>query len=75
MDIRELKMAMRSKARLARGLAYLLRDDTDQIYDDIESFDTVSLEEAIQDTKRTTQQLIDAVKDLDYYLYLAKRDA
>ena len=75
MDYKELKMIMRGKARLARGLVNLLKDDTEQIYNDVNVFDVISLEEAINDTKRTTQQLMDATTDLEYYLYLAKKDA
>ena len=75
MDMQELKMVMRGKARLSRGLVNLLKDDTEQIYNDVNMFDVISLEEAIGDTKRTTQQLLDAVTDLEYYLYLAKKDA
>lgn len=74
MDYKELKMVMRGKARLARGLVNLLKDDTEQIYNDVNIFDVISLEEAINDTKRTTQQLMDATTDLEYYLYLAKKD-
>lgn len=75
MDYKELKMLMRGKARLTRGLVNLLKDDTEQIYNDVNVFDIISLEEAIRDTKRTTQQLMDATTDLEYYLYLAKKDA
>lgn len=75
MDYKELKMLMRGKARLARGLVNLLKDDTEQIYNDVNVFDIISLEEAINDTKRTVQQLMDATTDLEYYLYLAKKDA
>ena len=74
MDYKELKMLMRGKARLARGLVNLLKDDTEQIYDDVNVFDVISLEESIKDTKRTTQQLLDAATDLEYYLFLAKQD-
>ena len=84
MNYKELKMLMRGKARLARGLVNLLKDDTEQIYNDVNTFDVntfdvntfdvIGLEEAILDTKRTTQQLTDAVTDLEYYLYLAKKD-
>ena len=74
MDYKELKMVMRGKARLARGLVNLLKDDTEQIYNDVNIFDVISLEEAINDTKRTTQQLLDATTDLEYYLYLAKKE-
>lgn len=75
MDYKELKMLMRGKARLARGLVNLLKDDTEQIYNDVNVFDVISLEEALQDTKRTTQQLQDTITDLEYYLYLAKKDS
>lgn len=75
MDYKELKMIMRGKARLARGLVNLLKDDTEQIYNDVNVFDIISLEEAISDTKRTAQQLMDSTTDLEYYLYLAKKDA
>lgn len=74
MDYKELRMLMRGKARLARGLVNLLKDDTEQIYNDVNVFDVISLEEAIRDTKRTTQQLMDATTDLEYYLMLAKND-
>ena len=74
MDYKELKMLMRGKARLAKGLVNLLKDDTEQIYNDVNVFDVISLEEAINDTKRTTQQLMDATTDLEYYLYLAKKE-
>jgi hypothetical protein len=74
MDMQELKLVMRGKARLSRGLVNLLKDDTEQIYNDVNVFDVISLEEAIGDTKRTTQQLLDAITDLEYYLYLAKKD-
>ena len=75
MDMQELKLVMRGKARLSRGLVNLLKDDTELIYNDVNVFDVISLEEAIGDTKRTTQQLLDAITDLEYYLYLAKKDA
>ena len=75
MDYKELKMMMRGKARLAKGLTNLLKDDVEQIYNDINVFDVIGLEEAIDDTKRTTQQLTEAMSYLEYYLYLAKKDA
>ena len=74
MDYKELTILMRGKARLARGLVNLLKDDTEQIYNDVNIFDVISLEEAIRDTKRTAQQLLDATTDLEYYLLLAKQD-
>lgn len=75
MNQQELKMLMRSKARLSKGLVNLLRDDTEQLWNHVNTLDVFALEETISDAKRTTQQLIDATTELEYYLYLAKRDA
>lgn len=75
MDTRELKMLMRGKARLVRGLTNLLKDDAEQLTDDVNNFDVFRLEETINDAKRTSQQMLDATTELEYYLYLAKKDA
>ena len=75
MNYQELKMTMRGKARLSKGLVNLLKDDTEQIYNDVNVFDVISLEESIRDTKRTIQQLQEATTDLEYYLCIAKQDA
>lgn len=75
MTHQEFKMIMRSKARLARGLVNLLADDTEQMCIDVEDFDIFSLEEAIGEAKRTTQNLLDTVRELERDLRLAKRDA
>lgn len=75
MTYQELKMVMRSKAKLARGLVNLLVDDADQIIVDVDDFDMFSLEEAIREAKRTSQNLIDTIKDLEQDLKLAKRNS
>lgn len=74
MDYQELKMVMRGKARLTKGLVNLLTDDAKHIYLDVNEFDVIQLEEDIREAKRTAQQLIDSITDLEYYLYLAKKD-
>lgn len=75
MNNRDMKMIVRSKARLAKGLVNLLKDDVDQIWNDINAFDMVSLEDTINDTKRTAQQLMNIATELEYYHYLLKEDA
>ncbi len=75
MEYQELKMIMRSKARLANGLVNLLKDDTNQMCIDVDDFDMFSLGEAIREAKRTTQNLLDTVNDLERDLRMAKRDA
>lgn len=75
MDYQELKMIMRSKARLANGLVNLLRDDTEQICIDVDDLDVFSLGEALKEAKRTSQNLLDTVNELERDLRLIKRDA
>lgn len=74
MDYRELKMIMRAKARLANGLVNLLKDDTEQMCIDVDDFDMFSLGEAIREAKRTSQNLLDTVNELERDLRLVKRD-
>lgn len=75
MTHQEFKMGMRSKARLARGLVNLLADDTNQMCVDVDDLDIFSLEEAIREAKRTSQNLIDTIKDLERDVRMIKRDA
>lgn len=75
MTYQELKMVMRSKARLANGLVNLLKDDTQQMCIDVDDFDMFSLGEAIQEAKRTSQNLVDTINDLEQDLRFIKQDA
>lgn len=75
MDYQEIKMVMRSKARLASGLVNLLKDDAEQICIDVDDLDMFSLGEAIREAKRTSQTLIDTINDLERDLRSIKRDA
>lgn len=75
MTHQELKMVMRSKARLARGLVNLLIDDTEQMCIDVDDFDMFSLNEAIGEAKRTSQNLLNTISELEHDIRIAKRDA
>ncbi len=75
MTHQEMKMIMRAKARLASGLVNLLKDDTQQMCIDVDDFDMFSLGEAIREAKRTTQNLLDTIVELERDLRSAKRDA
>ena len=75
MEYQELKMIMRSKARLAKGLVNLLHDDTEQMCIDVDDFDLFSLNEAIGEAKRTAQNLLDTVNELERDMRIAKRGA
>ena len=74
MTYQEIKMIMRSKARLANGLVNLLKDDTEQMCVDVDDFDMFSLGEAIREAKRTSQNLLDTINDLERDLRSVKRD-
>ena len=74
MTYQELKMVMRSKARLANGLVNLLKDDIEQMCIDVDDFDMYSLGEAIREAKRTSQNLLDTINDIERDLRLVKRD-
>lgn len=75
MTHQELKMVMRAKARLANGLVNLLKDDTQQMCIDVDDLDMFSLGEAIREAKRTSQNLLDTINDLERDLRTVKRDA
>ena len=75
MDYQEMKMIMRAKARLANGLVNLLKDDTEQICIDVDDLDLFSLGEAIREAKRTSQNLLDTITELERDLRIVKRDA
>jgi hypothetical protein len=75
MNHQEIKMTMRNKARLANGLVNLLKDDTEQMCIDVDDFDMFSLGEAIREAKRTSQNLLDVITDLERDLRNVKRDA
>jgi hypothetical protein len=75
MTYQEMKMIMRSNARLVKGLVNLLVDDADQMCIDTEDFDLFSLEEAVFEGKRTAQNLLSTIDELERNLLLAKRNA
>jgi PHD/YefM family antitoxin component YafN of YafNO toxin-antitoxin module len=75
MSYQEMKMCMRAKARLANGLVNLLKDDTEQMCVDVDDFDLYSLAEAIREAKRTSQNLLDTINDLERDMREAKRNA
>ena len=69
----EVKSIMRGKARLARGLVNLLDYDAERMYTDIDTLSIDRLDETINETKRTIQQLLDVTSDIEYCLYAIKR--
>ena len=71
----DIKKDLRDRARHIRGLATALTYDADYLFSDIKNYDLLCLGESLHETKITLQQLVDSVTELEYQLYLIKRDA
>ena len=71
----EIKKTLRDRARDIRGLANALTYDAECLLTDIEAYDLICLGESIHETKVTMQKLIDNLTELEYQLYLIRRDA
>lgn len=69
-----LKMEMKKKARTIRGLTNLLNDDADYICVDTEDFDLIGLGVSIHEVKDTLQRVLDNVMELEYMLYMVKKE-
>ena len=69
---RDIKLRMRKKAQLIKGLVTLLQDDANYICVDANDFDLIGLGESIPEVKDTIQRLIDNVMELEYDLYLCQ---
>lgn len=70
--IDKIKMDIRKRARLTRGLLNLLKDDLDCICIDADTYDLFTIGESIVEAKDTIQTIIDSVMELEYLVYQAK---
>lgn len=70
----KIKHEMRTRAQMLRGLVNLLRDDMEYICSDVSDFDLVAMGESIREAKETVQSIVDHMAELEYALYLTKRD-
>jgi hypothetical protein len=68
-----VKLEMRKKARIIKGLVNLLQNDAEYICVDAEDFDLIGLGESIPEMKETIQKLVDQVTELEYDLYLTRK--
>lgn len=70
----DIRKEMKERARLARGQVNALGYDIEYVYTDVENFDLLCLGESLHESKLTIQSLLDNVTELEYLLYLIKRD-
>lgn len=70
----DVKREIKERARLARVLANALGHDAEYLYSDAENYDLMCLGESIRETKETIQKMIDNVMELEYLVYLIKKE-
>lgn len=71
----ELKIDIRKRARLTRGLLNLLRDDIQCICDDADTNDLLLINESIKEAKDTIQKMTDSIIELEYAVYMVKESS
>ena len=64
------KKEIRSKSRIAHGLADVLKYDTGNIVSDANECHMDILIDTVLDTKETLQNLVDVIAEIEYLLYL-----
>lgn len=69
-----IKQEIKERARLTRGLANALGYCADYVYTDVKNFDLMCLDESLRDAKDTLQKLTDNLTELEYLVYLIKKE-
>lgn len=70
----DIKREMKTRARLAKGLSNALTSDVEYICSDVDSYDVICMDSSIREAKDTLQKLVDNLTELEYLLYLIKRE-
>lgn len=70
----ELKMIIKARARLARGLVNLLKDDVDTINIDADNFDLFNIGGSIKEAKSTLTKMLENFDELEQTIYLSKKE-
>lgn len=70
----EIRRSIKARARLLRGLTNVLQVDADYIWSDSSNYEVLCLSESIKEAKLTVQQVTDCLTELEYMLYLMKRE-
>lgn len=66
------KRELQNKARLACGLADILKYDSENLVMELNELYEDYFIEAIRDTKETTQNFVDVITEMEYLLYLER---
>lgn len=71
----EIKKTMRDRVWTIRGLANAMVYDAECLFNDVDTYDVMCLGESIHEAKITIQSLMHNVTELEYQLYLIRRDS
>lgn len=61
-----IRNEIKARARLARGLLNILKDDIDMLNMDADNLNLISIEESIRETKDTLHDIMDDINELEY---------
>lgn len=66
------KRELQNKARLACGLADILKYDAENLATELNELYEDYFVDAIQDTKETMQNFVDVITEMEYLLYMER---
>lgn len=61
-----IRNEIKARARLAKGLINILKDDIEMLNIDADNLNLISIEESIKETKDTLCDIMDNVTELEY---------
>lgn len=61
-----IRNEIKARARLAKGLLNILKDDIDMLNIDADNLNLISIEESIRETKDTLCDIMDDINELEY---------
>ena len=61
-----IRNEIKARARLARGLINILKDDIEMLNIDADSLNLISIEDSIKETKDTLFDIMENINELEY---------
>lgn len=69
----EIKMEMKKRAYLLRGLVNLLKDDITCVCIDADTYDLFNIGDSVQETRETLNKMFACVEELESTIRISKR--
>lgn len=66
------KNEIKARARLSRGLVNILKDDIEMLVIDADEYNLFAINESINETKDTLQDMLDNINELELAVAIAK---